>query len=310
MLIEVTARQFKFHFPTDPHPFLSEQFQELNGHKVDRIVRLVRETDKVSIGLVAGIKDEILKSPFSAPFGGFHFRNDSVYISEIDRFINGLKEYAINQQISQILITLPPSIYCQSINAKVVNSLIRSGFTMSKPEITNWVDLSSFNGRFSHENSRNYYQQAIRNRLSIKILENQDTKQAAYELIVENRSHFGRPIYMTFDDIMKVSELWPVDFFGVYSQDGQMAASAIIYRFTDLISNTVFLGDNETGRPLRAMDFLVFNLWSHYKASGFEKIDLGISTEAGIPNEGLLRFKETHECISSLRFTFSWFNNI
>jgi hypothetical protein len=54
------------------------------------------------------------------------------------------------------------------------------------------------------------------------------------------------------------------------------------------------------------MDFLVFNLWSHYKAAGFTLIDLGISTVEGIPNEGLLRFKETHECQSSLRFTLKW----
>jgi hypothetical protein len=53
------------------------------------------------------------------------------------------------------------------------------------------------------------------------------------------------------------------------------------------------------------MDFLVLQLWSHYKALGYRYIDLGISTESGVPNEGLLRFKETHECVSSLRHTLT-----
>jgi len=56
------------------------------------------------------------------------------------------------------------------------------------------------------------------------------------------------------------------------------------------------------------MDFLLFNLWSYYKEVGFELIDLGISTEAGLPNEGLLRFKETHGSVSSIRNTFTWAN--
>jgi hypothetical protein len=42
----------------------------------------------------------------------------------------------------------------------------------------------------------------------------------------------------------------------------------------------------------------------YYKNLGFKYIDLGISSESGIPNEGLMRFKESHEAVSSLRFRF------
>jgi acetyltransferase-like isoleucine patch superfamily enzyme len=85
-----------------------------------------------------------------------------------------------------------------------------------------------------------------------------------------------------------------------------MVASAIYYRFNQEIAYDVFWGDNDMGRSLRAMDFLVMNLWNHYKSAGFEFIDLSISTESGIPNEDLLRFKETHECESSIQYTFKW----
>jgi lysylphosphatidylglycerol synthetase-like protein (DUF2156 family) len=69
-------------------------------------------------------------------------------------------------------------------------------------------------------------------------------------------------------------------------------------------------GDDEIGRPLRAMDFLTFNLWQHYKISGFDYIDLGTSSLKGIINEGLLRFKETHNNISSIRYSFEWKNSL
>ncbi len=113
---------------------------------------------------------------------------------------------------------------------------------------------------------------------------------------------------MTLDDIIHTSKLWPVDFFKVMAADRTIVASAIFYRYHPEICYGVFWGDNEVGRPIRAMDFLTFKLWSHYKNLGYKFIDLGISTEAGLPNEGLLRFKESHEAFSSLRYKFFWNN--
>ena len=88
--------------------------------------------------------------------------------------------------------------------------------------------------------------------------------------------------------------------------NGEPLAAAILYRGNPRIIQAVFWGDNNLGRPLRAMDFLAFNLWEFYKKLGYEYLDLGTSSVRGIPNEGLLRFKETHDCVSSLRYSFFW----
>lgn len=308
MLINVEAKEFKQQFESDTHPFISNRFIELNKGKVDRIVRLVEDKPKFSIGLIAGIKNKILTSPFSAPFGGFHYRNESIYINEIENFLDQLIEYAKFQDIEEIFLIFPPAIYQQSFNAKTVNALIRMGFEMELPEITNWVELKHFKERFSHKNSREYYQQAVRNQLSFRILDRNEEKYRAYELIKENRTRHGRPIFMTYDEIIRTNELWPIDFFSVINTKGEILASGIFYQFHQNIVYAAFWGDNDFGRPLRAMDFLVYNSWSYYKSLGYEFIDLGISTEKGMPNEGLLRFKETHECSSSLRYSFYWKN--
>jgi hypothetical protein len=307
MLIEVNSKIYNTYFPVNPHPFISEQFIELNSGKTERVVRLVEENDKAVVGLIAGIKNEVLYSPFSAPFGGFHFRNEAIYISEIDSFITSLQSYIISQGLKGIEITLPPDIYHSTFNAKTVNSLIRKGFHSQVPEITNWVNLQNFTGSFSRSNSREYYRQAVRNKLSFEQVYDEAEKEEGYDLICKNREKFGRPIYMTFNEIQKTGVLWPADFFKVITVDGKIVASAICYRSHPEICYAVFWGDNEAGRPLRAMDFISFNLWSHYKGQGFKYIDLGISTESGNPNEGLLRFKESHDCSSSLRFSFSWY---
>ena len=310
MLIEVDPKYFKSKLPNDPHPFVSENFIKLNQNKVDRIVRLIEDSQKISFGLVAGIKDNMLLSPFSSPFGGFHFQHSYHYASDLDDFVVQLKDYTIRNNFQKIRITLPPDIYHQSFNTKTINSLLRMGFDQQLPDITNWVDLRYFKEIFSIKTSREYLNQATRNQLKFNVVNDEAGKQQVYDLVHNNRKMFGRPIHMTFNDILKTSELWPVDFFCVEDVEGNMAASAIFYLAHPSISFAVFWGDNEVGRPLRAMDFLSFNLWKHYKSLGFKYIDLGTSTEAGFPNNGLLRFKETHECFSSLRYSFSFTNII
>lgn len=306
MLIETDPSSYYRLFRADVNPFISQRFIELNQSKTERIICLIDDPEKTLMGLVAGVEQGILKSPFSAPFGGFHFRNDNIYSGRVDSFLESLKEYITRRELEGIDLTLPPDIYHQTFNAKVVNALIRAGYNQLIPDITNWVELDRFSDTFGQKNSREYYRQAVRNGLSFTPTDDHEEMGEIYELIRLNREKFGRPIFMTLDDILKTGDLWPVDFLKVNTPDNSLVASAIFYRLNADIAYAVFWGDNDEGRPLRAMDFLVFHLFSFYKNKGFSYIDLGISTENGIPNEGLLRFKESHDALSSVRYRFSY----
>ena len=308
MLIETDQAVFKRYFPEDPHPFVSEPFTQLNRGKVDRIVRLTEDVSKPGMGLLAGIREGVILSPFSAPFGGFHFRNENIYAGEVDGFVAALKDYVSAQGLKGLELTLPPGLYHPTFTAKCVSSLLRAGYSAGIPDISSWIDLEQFQGSFSHKNSREYYRQSLRNHLQFEQVEEGERKREVYELIRENRARKGRPIYMAFEDVLQTGTLWPTDFFMVKTPEHVPAAAGIFYRSDPEIVYALFWGDNEEGRPLRAMDFLAFHLWSHYRELGFRYLDLGISTESGIPNDGLLRFKESHNGISSLRYSFTWKN--
>ena len=306
MLVEVIDKAYRQQFPDSPHPYISEQFIEQIKSRADRVVRLMEKNEKVSIGLIAGIKDKVLLSPFSAPFGGFHFRHDNVFTSDIDQFITQLVEYASSQKIKKIKLTLPPDIYHHSFNTKMSNALLRNGFLSEIPEITNWIDLKQFKGEFSCRNSRQNYNVSLRSKLTFHRVEEINEKEIAYQIVRENREKFGRPIYMTVNDLLRISELWPVDFFQVKNNHDEVVAAAIFYRGHEKIVQGIFWGDNDQGRSCRAMDFLASNLWNHYKELNYSNIDLGISSYEGMPNNGLIRFKEDHDCTSALRLSFKW----
>jgi hypothetical protein len=309
MLINIDADKYYNIFPVDPNPFISRKFVDLNKHKADKVFMFVEDTLKPSIGLVAGLKDDSLLCPFSAPFGGFHFRHEQIHVSTIATYIDDLKNFINSNEINEIKIILPPNIYSQSFNAKLINCFFNKGFKIKIPDITSWVDLEKFDNKFRQKRSKEYLMHSLKQGLNFKLVTQIDEKLEAYGLIRMNREQFGRPIFMTFDDLEQINEIWNTDYFVVKGYSDEILASAILYRAHKTIVYAVFWGDNEKGRSSCVMNFLIFNLWKHYKQLGYKYIDVSISSEEGIPNDGLLRFKEMHDATSSLRYSFSWSKN-
>lgn len=309
MLIKVSEKSYFSNFLNEYHPFISNKFIELNKNKSEAIFFLVRNDEKPDIGLIVGLKDGILLSPFSAPFGGFHFRHELLYTSSIQAFILDLQTFIIDNGFKGIQIALPPNIYHQTFNAKTINILYYNNFKIKSLDITSWVDLSLFENTFSQKRSKEYYCQTTKAGLIFRQATEVNEKKQAYELIRLNRIKYERPIHMTFQDLEKINEIFDVDYFSVINKSENILASAILYRAHASIVYAVFWGDNDLGRSSRAMNFCLFNLWKHYKELGYKYIDISISTENGIPNEGLLRFKEMHEGISSPKYTFIWSPN-
>ena len=66
MLTDTTKTQYRRFFYSDPSPYISEPFLGLVENKVERLYRLMDEEER-SIGLILGLKDGTLYSPFSAP---------------------------------------------------------------------------------------------------------------------------------------------------------------------------------------------------------------------------------------------------
>ncbi|MEQ8531728.1 MAG: hypothetical protein RIB86_07740 [Imperialibacter sp.] len=295
---------FKF-FVKSMNPYVSREFLLLNSKKTESLLFVVNDVSKATIGIVLGVKNNWLLSPFSAPFGGLHYKHENIYISQIEEFFSRLIEFTRVNRFENLRIILPPTIYNCTFNAKAANVMHRLGFSIQIPDLTNWIRVDQFKDSFTQKNAREYYNQSLRNNLTFLPSEDPSDKEAIYDIICQNRAKFGRPIFMSFKDIMEVSSLWKVDFFKVVAPNEGIVAGGIFYRFHPQIVYALFWGDTEEGRPLRAMDSLSFHLYSFYKVLGYQYIDLGISTEnGGNPNEGLLRFKEMHEADTELRFTY------
>ena len=109
---------------------------------------------------------------------------------------------------------------------------------------------------------------------------------------------------MSLQDILDVNKVIPVDFFLVKNREGGNIGSGVFYRGHEKIVQGIFVGDVLSSRKLGTMDFLFLSVFNYYKEKGFDFIDLGKSSSDGEPNVGLVRFKEIHNCTSTLGYTF------
>lgn len=305
MLIDISEKNYKNYFSNDPNPFISEDFINLTKHKVDKVVRLVDSGKDVCIGLVAGLKDNTFLAPFSAPFGGFHYKYEAIFYDRIYDFLLKLKEYILSENIDKVKITLSPNVYNPCINAKLINAFIRLGYTMDTPDIISCMDLRHFEGEWVKSEVKQNCNRAIRNGLSFSHVTDKESIEEAYDIISANRSGQNRHIHMSLQDLLDVNKVIPVDFFLVKNMRGDNIGSGVFYRGHEKIVQGIFVGDLLSSRKLGTMDFLFLNIFNYYKEKGFEYIDLGKSSSDGEPNVGLVRFKEIHNCVSTLGYTFT-----
>lgn len=305
-LSRVTPKEFGQVFPTPFSVFNSVKFSELNRYKCSDIHYLVFSDRKKRLGIVLGETEDELKAPFSASYSGFCF-NSPVALQHYDDACALLKEYSIKER-KRISFTLAPPIYNSLDNAKTFGALCRAGAQISSIDYNHHFEVARFKNYESILDSkvRNKLRMALQGELTFVKLDskNEDDVARVYDVIRINHSERGNPLRMSLQNVIDTIKIIPADFFVVSNNEGVDVAAAQIFHTTDNISQIVYWGDVPSFSYLKTMNYLSYKVFEYYYNNTKVKIlDIGISTENGMPNYGLCEFKENIGCIATTRFS-------
>lgn len=304
-ILIVTAKEYSEIFSKHTHIYNSAAFSQLNANKCEQIHYLVFKDSKARLGIILGEQSDLICSPFSAPFGGFEFTTEPK-IEYLEEALTLLIKYAqsLNKKLK---LTTPPPIYGTSINAKIINALMRMGVMPQYIDLNYHYDISRFKqyetyiSRNARKNLHNAQNQGFE---FTQLNSNNDEDIArAYSVIKANREGRGYPLRMTLNDVINTSKIIPADFFVVSKNDIDIAAGQV-FHVTDSIAQVVYWGDKPGFSEMRPMNYLSYKIFEHYNDCGTSILDIGPSTENGIPNYGLCEFKENLGCEISLKHTF------
>jgi hypothetical protein len=305
-IIEAGCKEYEAIFPTPYHIFNSAAFNVLNQDRCEKVLLLVFKDTKYRLGLIAGVKNNELHTPFSAPFGGFSFVREDISIAQLETGVDKLVEYAATKGFKNIHYTMPPLFYHETMNGKLLNILHRKGFQLSAIDLNYQFNLQKLTADYEMNiwhNARKNLRISFKQDFEFIECQSEEGKLAAYEVIKENRRRKGFPLKMTWEQVKKTAELVKADFF-LLKKDNENIAAAQIFHVATGIVQVIYWGDIPDFAQYKPMNYLAYQVFTYYKDKGFAFADIGPSTENGLPNYGLCEFKESIGCDISPKFSF------
>ncbi|MBC7607788.1 MAG: hypothetical protein H7199_12655 [Burkholderiales bacterium] len=304
-VVEVTADDYTEVFPKPYHFFNTATFNALNAYKCEEVFYLVFKDTKIRLGIIFGVRNNILNAPFSAPFGGFESSSDDLRLQQIDTALVALNHWAKTKNFDGIKIVPPSFFYNPNFLNKLDNCLVRAGFDKVNIELNYQFPTAKFDDNYQSiiwYNAKKNLKKAFKSDLIFEKLATQNGQQA-YEVIAQNRKERGFPLRMTWAQVEETATVILVDFFVVRKQSDAIGA-ALIFHVADDVVQVVYWGDLPQFSEYKTMNFLSYELFQYYKKQGIKMVDIGPSTENTIPNYGLCEFKESIGCEINIKTEF------
>ena len=290
--------------------FLTAEFNEINKHKVENIEYLTfYEGRDILGGIICGLFDKKILSPFSAPYGGLRPAKN-LSKSEIVAIAEAFKTYLDDNGLS-CRITFPAPIdedFVVKANDRFRDALYGTGFDVFYEDINYHIDINT------SKPDRDVLRRArMAKKIGCTFMASKFSEVRMidiYNVIYKNHIDLGYPMAMSLDDYIDISKTADIYLFSV-ALSGEMIAGAICYRTRKGILQPTGWGDNVSMRKTcPGMSFLAAELifWIKENVKDIRVLDLGPSSKHGIINNGLCRFKESLGGAKTIKTTLEYLN--
>ena len=303
--VEITADEYARHFANPVATYLKADFNLLNAARASAVRFLAFDDDGYRMGIVFGERGDEWLSPFSAPFGGFAYKDDEILVEQVDAAMTGLVAFA-REKGKKLSIVFPPMLYAKSLLSKTVSSMFRSGFALSYTDLDYAFDLGKpYETLLTKRMARRNLKTALAAGFEFRREDSAEGRAVSYGVIRENRESKNYDLKMSLEALEKTSAVVDMDFFTLY-QAGAPIAAAIVYRVSPKIAQVIYWGDVPNDGKSKPMNMVAYKTFEFYREAGFDFLDVGPSSVNGVPNEGLCSFKETIGCFVNLKYVFEF----
>ena len=302
--------------PDRPHEVMwnTAAFAALRPGVVDR--RLVvdhRDESGRLVGSWIGVVDHgIWISGYSAPFGGLDLQRDHETVDDVAALVARGLDVAREAGCRRVEVRAKPPHFSGS-EAHILFALLQAGFVVVESDLNYVIDLSEhrsiddWRGALRRE-SRRALRQVSDVGLRVEQLERGDESAwtEAYEVLRRNRVDRGRPMRLELDYVRASRDRFEgLARMTVARLNDDVIAAALVYRVgrgRDLVQ---YWGDHGHTLTRSPMPLLVEAVVADAIRTGASMVDIGISTDHGEPNLGLMRFKRAMGCRVEPRLTLA-----
>jgi hypothetical protein len=269
---------------------------------------IFRRATKIFSLFPAALREGILSSHSGASYGGFVVKR-GLGIREALGLVQGLLNYAQDQEIKGVRLTIPPIIYWKHPNNYLDFALLRNGFRYEKRELTSVIGLTYRSEEDILSTFRNETRTAVRKakRSGVLVAESDDL-DSFYEILKKNLwlRHNVTPTH-SLAELILLKKLLPerIKLFSAFYQ-GKQIAGVVLFVCNAKVVLAFYISHNQDFQNLRAVNLLFYECLRWAWKEGFQWLDLGTFTLNMEPNLGLGRFKENFGAQGYFRDTLDW----
>lgn len=279
-------------------------FVEKNSYKVEKIIYIIIYKEaSARFCVVFGVKDNRLYCPFSAPFGYIEPIKKHQSMNSYYSAVKAIERLFAEEGFSEIVIGLAPDFYDHNVINSWYNAMLMNGWSVMYVDLNFQIRLQE--NRHDYEkklrpNARKNLKKAMKYNYKLFECESENDIRRAYYVIKANRVSKDYPLRMTEEQVVETMGIVPSKMYSVIYDD-RFIAAALVYEVTRDVAQVIYWGDSPEYSNQGVMNYIAYELVRLYTERGFEYLDIGPSTENGVPNFGLCNFKDSIGCERTIK---------
>lgn len=287
--------------------FNRDAFHALNLRPGQRVVRIDHHDGDRLVGSLVGVRDgDVVTSGHSAPFGGPDLVRDAETATNVVALIGRAVRDLDAEGVRTIRVRCRPAFYSGS-ETTVQFALLNHGFRVEACELGLHIDLDPLDGVDAYvAGLRSPARRALRHGLAepfaLREAGDPGLWDAGYAILAANRAAKGRRLALDAGDVRAARDAFPDRIrMAVLEHDGRPCAAALTYRVLPRRELVVYWGDAGHALPRSPMNVLAHALVARSLGEGVRSLDIGPSSIAGVPDQGLIQFKRSIGAREDLR---------
>ncbi|QXC61705.1 GNAT family N-acetyltransferase [Aquihabitans sp. G128] len=299
--------------PREPHLVLwnTSAYYDLRPGQLERRRQIdLHDGDRLVGSFVVGVDDDgAATSGFGAPFGGPDLARSAEVVGHVEALVDQAVAELEAGGAPSIAVRAKPAHYGPN-EAALVFALVNRGFAVVACDLNAHLDLRGIDSGDAYVASlkpaaRKALRRSVDQGIGLSQVAPDDaaTWAEAYEVLRRNRVDRGRPMHLPLAYVEAIRDAFPGRVrLLVVDHGDRVVAAALLYRVAPGRDVVQYWGDALHDLALSPMNLLVRGVVEHALASGTATVDIGISSEDGVTNAGLIQFKRTVGCDIEPRF--------
>ena len=240
-------------------------------------------------------------SPKKATFGGF-WAKQALAFELLKGFLEWTENILLHKGVKEIHLKNAPQILQNLPTWEWL--LWHNGYQQKTIECNYHLDLSQNIFDKLHKTAQRKVLKCEQEGFKFSLWQNPDLA-VVYQFLKEARHRKDFPLTISWEGFEEMFAQFPQDYYIFVLKHAQnITALTVVVRFGEAVLYNFYPADNPQFLKYSPNIALIHQVALWAKNEGYSILDLGIATQDGQPNEGLMRFKEQLGGQASLKISF------